>query len=139
MSLWGQPIKLIQFVPTSEFREYWWNDVVFTFLKFWCRNNLDQLDRLTPSTFVVIMYKLCTLKWVYLCFRMKIKWLISLMFIRLSKLLQTTHCMKDNLQRVNLTAPLCLKFWQCTVLYRGTKSSYLRMIFWYLFDPIWLK
>ena len=106
MSLWGQPIKLIQFVPTSEFREYWWNDVVFTFLKFWFRNNLDQLDRLTPSTFVVIMYKLCTLKWVYLCFRMKIKWLISLMFIRLSKLLQTTHCMKDNLQRVNCTTML---------------------------------
>ena len=74
-----------------------------------------------------------------MCFRMKIKWLISLMFIRLSTLLQTIHCMKDNLQRVNLTAPLCLKFWQCTVLYRGTKSSILRRVFWYLLDPIWLR
>ena len=26
---WGQPIKLIQVVSTSEFHEYWWNDVVF--------------------------------------------------------------------------------------------------------------
>ena len=25
--LWGQPIKLIQVVSTSEFHEYWWNDV----------------------------------------------------------------------------------------------------------------
>ena len=29
--LWGQPIKLIQVVSTSEFHEYWWNDVVFIF------------------------------------------------------------------------------------------------------------
>ena len=30
--LWGQPIKLIQVVSTSEFYEYWWNDVVFIFI-----------------------------------------------------------------------------------------------------------
>ena len=30
--LWGQPIKLIQVVSTSEFHEYWWNDVDFIFL-----------------------------------------------------------------------------------------------------------
>jgi hypothetical protein len=29
--LWGQPIKLIQDVSTSEFHEYWWNNVVFIF------------------------------------------------------------------------------------------------------------
>ena len=27
--LWGQPIKLIQVVSTSEFHEYWWNDLDF--------------------------------------------------------------------------------------------------------------
>ena len=30
--LWGQPIKLIQVVFTSEFHEYWWNNIVFIFL-----------------------------------------------------------------------------------------------------------
>ena len=30
--LWCQPIKLIQVVSTSEFHEYWWNDVDFIFL-----------------------------------------------------------------------------------------------------------
>ena len=30
--LWGQPIKLIQVVSSSEFYEYWWNDVVGFFL-----------------------------------------------------------------------------------------------------------
>ena len=30
--LWGQPIKLIQVVSTSEFHEDWWNAVVFIFL-----------------------------------------------------------------------------------------------------------
>ena len=25
--VWGQQIKLIQVVPTSEFNEYWWNDI----------------------------------------------------------------------------------------------------------------
>ena len=30
--LWGQPIKLIQVVSTSEFHEYWWNDLDFIFL-----------------------------------------------------------------------------------------------------------
>ena len=29
--LWGQPIKLIQVVSTSEFHEYWWIDLEFTF------------------------------------------------------------------------------------------------------------
>ena len=29
--LWGQPIKLIQVVSTSEFHEYWWNDADFIF------------------------------------------------------------------------------------------------------------
>jgi hypothetical protein len=29
--LWGQPIKLIQVVSTSEFHEYWWNDFAFIF------------------------------------------------------------------------------------------------------------
>ena len=29
--LWCQPIKLIQVVSTSEFHEYWWNDVEFIF------------------------------------------------------------------------------------------------------------
>ena len=29
--LWGQPIKQIQDVSTSEFHEYWWNDVDFIF------------------------------------------------------------------------------------------------------------
>ena len=27
--LWGQPIKLIQVVSTSEFHEYWWIDFIF--------------------------------------------------------------------------------------------------------------
>ena len=31
--LWCQPIKLIQVVSTSEYHEYWWNDVDFIF--FW--------------------------------------------------------------------------------------------------------
>ena len=30
--LWGQPIKLIQVVSTSEFHEYWWNDLEIIFL-----------------------------------------------------------------------------------------------------------
>ena len=30
--LWGQPIKLIQVVSTSEFHEYWWNDLENIFL-----------------------------------------------------------------------------------------------------------
>ena len=30
--LWCQPIKLIQVVSTSEFHEYWWNDLDFIFL-----------------------------------------------------------------------------------------------------------
>ena len=30
--LWCQPIKLIQVVSTSEFNEYWWNDIAFIFL-----------------------------------------------------------------------------------------------------------
>ena len=30
--LWGQPIKLIQVVSTSEFHEYWWNDPENIFL-----------------------------------------------------------------------------------------------------------
>ena len=30
--LWGQPIKLIQVVSTSEFLEYWWNGLDFIFL-----------------------------------------------------------------------------------------------------------
>ena len=30
--LWGQPIKLIQVVSTSEFHEYWWKDLGFIFL-----------------------------------------------------------------------------------------------------------
>ena len=29
--LWGQLIKLIQVFSTSEFHEYWWNDIVFIF------------------------------------------------------------------------------------------------------------
>ena len=29
--LWCQPIKLIHVVSTSEFHEYWWNDVDFIF------------------------------------------------------------------------------------------------------------
>ena len=29
--LWCQPIKLIHFVSTSEFHEYWWNDFDFIF------------------------------------------------------------------------------------------------------------
>ena len=29
--LWRQPIKLIQVVSTSEFHEYWWNDIDFIF------------------------------------------------------------------------------------------------------------
>ena len=29
--LWGQPIKLIQVVSTSEFHEYRWNDLDFIF------------------------------------------------------------------------------------------------------------
>ena len=29
--LWCQPIKLIQVVSTSEFHEYWWNNVDFNF------------------------------------------------------------------------------------------------------------
>ena len=29
--LWCQPIKLIQVVSTSEFHEYWWNDIDFIF------------------------------------------------------------------------------------------------------------
>ena len=28
---WGQPIKLIHVVSTSEFHEYWWNVVDFIF------------------------------------------------------------------------------------------------------------
>ena len=30
--LWGQPIKLIQVISTSEFHEYWWNDLEIIFL-----------------------------------------------------------------------------------------------------------
>ena len=30
--LWWQPIKLIHVVSTSEFHEYWWNDIDFIFL-----------------------------------------------------------------------------------------------------------
>ena len=30
--LWGKPIKLIQVVATSEFHEYWWNDLEIIFL-----------------------------------------------------------------------------------------------------------
>ena len=30
--LWCQPIKLIQVVSTSEFHEYFWNDIDFIFL-----------------------------------------------------------------------------------------------------------
>ena len=29
--LWCQPIKLIHVVSTSEFHEYWWNDIDFIF------------------------------------------------------------------------------------------------------------
>ena len=29
--LWCQPIKLIKVVSTSEFHEYWWNNVDFNF------------------------------------------------------------------------------------------------------------
>ena len=29
--LWCQPFKLIQVVSTSEFHEYWWNDIDFIF------------------------------------------------------------------------------------------------------------
>ena len=84
--LWGQPIKLIQVVSTSEFHEYWWNNgnlnfwskffilsfwssqclrllrpcrnprgqknkniVPLIFMKFWSRNNLEELDRLTAQ------------------------------------------------------------------------------------------
>ena len=51
--LWGQPIKLIQVVSTSEFCEYWWNDIVLIFfcplgflqdlrsLKYWLLRNLS--------------------------------------------------------------------------------------------------
>ena len=31
--LWCQPIKLIQVVSTSEFHEYWWNDIDFIFFR----------------------------------------------------------------------------------------------------------
>ena len=45
--LWCQPIKLIQIVSTSEFHEYWWNDVDFIFFipSIFCRaseaSNID--------------------------------------------------------------------------------------------------
>ena len=45
--LWCQPIKLIQVVSTSEFHEYWWNDVDFIFFipSIFCRaleaSNID--------------------------------------------------------------------------------------------------
>ena len=44
--LWCQPIKLIHVVSTSEFREYWWNDIDFFFIpSIFCRaseaSNID--------------------------------------------------------------------------------------------------
>ena len=30
--LWGQPIELIQVLSTLEFHEYWWKNIVYTFL-----------------------------------------------------------------------------------------------------------
>ena len=62
--LWGQPIKLIQVVSTSEFYECWvktlqepegtlfkTNNKVLPsiFMKFWSRYNLNKLDCLTPQ------------------------------------------------------------------------------------------
>ena len=51
--LWGQPIKLIQVLSTSEFHEYWCNDIDFIYfcpldvlqglrsLKHWLFQNLS--------------------------------------------------------------------------------------------------
>ena len=47
--LWGQPIKLIQVVSTSEFHEYWWNDFGFIFLSPWLVAGPRKPQKLTTS------------------------------------------------------------------------------------------
>ena len=46
--LWGQPIKLIQVVSTSDFHEYCWNDIDF-FLSPWLVAGPQKPQTLTAS------------------------------------------------------------------------------------------
>ena len=49
---WGQPIKLIQAVSTSEFHEYWWKDIDFNCLVPWLFAGPQK-----PQTFTVLKTK----------------------------------------------------------------------------------
>ena len=79
--LWGQRIKLIQVVSTSEFHEYWWNDLDLNFLvhEGFCRaseaSNIDCLKIKVGKVWTKYLYSSLKNTYVFWCPNIQTMWI----------------------------------------------------------------